>query len=206
MIDLPSHGKSKPLANGPAEIGKFSELLKEFVGKVCTDKPVLVGHSMGGAVSLQSVISFPDRFRGVVLIGAGAKLGVLPSIREGLRTRFDETIRTVIGPRQFASSTNLEIIRFVTNEMMKCKGEVASSDYEACNGFDVRQKLHTIALPCLIMVGEEDRMSPVTWSTYLKENIPKSKLVILKQASHLPMLERPSEFNRQLIDFLMSAP
>ncbi len=204
MIDLPNHGKSKPLVNGPAEIGKYAEIINEFVNKLCPDKAVVVGHSMGGAIALVNAITNPGRLRGVVLIGTGAKLGVLPSIREGLRTRFDETVRTVVGPRQFASTTNLEIIRFVTNEMMKCKGEIASSDYEACNGFDVRQKLRTISVPSLIVVGEEDKMAPVTWSTYLKENIPKSKLVILKQASHLPMLERPFEFNRQLVDFLMS--
>jgi pimeloyl-ACP methyl ester carboxylesterase len=204
LLDLPSHGKSKPLTNGPAEITKYSALVSEFVQKLCSDKPVLVGHSMGGAIALVNAIYNADNLRGVVLIGTGAKLGVLPSIREGLRTRFDETIRTVVGPRQFASTTNLEIIRFVTNEMMKCKGEVASSDYEACNGFDVRQKLRTITVPSLIVVGEEDKMAPVTWSTYLKENMPKSKLVVLKQASHLPMLERPFEFNRQLVDFVMS--
>lgn len=206
MIDLPSHGKSKPLVDGPAEIGKYADIVNEFVTKNCSDKPVLVGHSMGGAIALVNAINNANNLAGVVLIGTGAKLGVLPSIREGLRTRFDETIKTVVGPRQFASTTNLEIIRFVTNEMMKCKGEVASSDYEACNGFDVRQKLRTISLPVLIVVGEEDKMAPVTWSTYLKENIPNSKLIILKQASHLPMLERPFEFNRQLVDFLMSLP
>jgi len=206
MIDLPSHGKSKPLAKGPAEIPKYANIINDFVAKLCPNKPVIIGHSMGGAIALVNAITIPDKLSGVVLIGTGAKLGVLPSIREGLRTRFDETIRTVVGPRQFASTTNLEIIRFVTNEMQKCKGEVASSDFEASNGFDVRQKLRSILIPTLIVVGEEDKMAPVTWSTYLKENIPKSKLVVLKQASHLPMLERPFEFNRQLVDFLMSLP
>ena len=138
------------------------------------------------------------------MVATGAKLGVLPSIREGLRTRFVETVKSVVGPRQFASTTNLEVVRFVTNEIMKCKGEIASADYEACNGFDVRQRLRTISIPTLIVVGEEDKMTPVTWSTYMKENIPKSKLVIVKEASHLPMLERPADFNRHLSEFVLS--
>ena len=203
-LDLPSHGKSKPIANGPVQIKQYADIVMEFVSKTCKEKPVLVGHSMGGAIALLSAIEHPDELRGAVLVGTGAKLGVLPSIREGLRTRFGDTVRSVVGPRQFASTTNLEVIRFVTNEIMKCKCEVASADYEACNGFDVRQKLQTIRLPMLIMVGEEDKMTPVTWSTYLKENIPKSRLVILKESSHLPMLERPGDFNRHLGDFAMS--
>ncbi|HVB11818.1 MAG TPA: alpha/beta hydrolase, partial [Nitrososphaerales archaeon] len=142
--------------------------------------------------------------KGAVIVSAGAKLGVLPSIREGLRARFEETVKSVVGPRQFSSKTNLDTIRFVTNEILKCNSYVAASDYDACNSFDVRQKLRSINLPVLIMVGEEDKMTPVPGSTYLKDNIPKAKIVILRDASHLPMIERPADFNRHLNEFLMT--
>jgi len=165
---------------------------------------VLVGHSMGGAVALLNAIECPESLRGVVLVCTGAKLGVLPSIREGLRARFEETVKSVVGPRQFSSKTNLDTIRFVTNEILKCSSSIAAADYEACNSFDVRQKLQSISIPVLIIVGEEDKMTPVTWSTYMKENIPNSKLVVLRDASHLPMLERPGDFNRHLNEFATS--
>jgi pimeloyl-ACP methyl ester carboxylesterase len=206
FLDLPGHGRSKPIRTGEPSVQNYARIVSEFIASTCQDKAVLVGHSMGGAISLLNAIEYRDKLRALVLVATGAKLGVLPSIREGLRTRFDETVRSVIAPRQFASSTNLEIIRFVTNEMMKCKGAVALSDYEACNGFDVRQKLATINLPTLIMVGEEDKMTPVPWSVYMKENIPKSQIVILKGSSHIPMLERPSDFNRTLSEFITSLP
>jgi pimeloyl-ACP methyl ester carboxylesterase len=189
---------------GPVQVQRYAEIVNEFLIKTCPEKAVLVGHSMGGAIALLNAIEHPENLKGVVLVATGAKLGVLPSIREGLRTRFIETVKSVVGPRQFASTTNLEVVKFVTNEIMKCKGDVASADYEACNGFDVRQRLRTINLPALILVGEEDKMTPVTWSTYMKENIPKSKLIIVKEASHLPMLERPADFNRHLSEFVMS--
>lgn len=201
-LDLPGHGKSKPMMDS-VHVRKYADIVMEFVTKTCPEQALLVGHSMGGAITLLNAIEKPQNLKGVVLVATGAKLGVLPSIREGLRTRFVETVKSVVGPRQFASTTNLEVIRFVTNEIMKCK-EMASADYEACNGFDVRQRLQSISLPTLIMVGEEDKMTPVTWSTYMKENIPKSKLVILKESSHLPMLERPGDFNRHLSEFAMS--
>ena len=70
----------------------------------------------------------------------------------------------------------------------------------------MRQKIRSINLPILIIAGEEDKMSPVPWSMYLKENIPKAKIVVLQDASHLPMIERPSDFNRHLNEFLMSLP
>lgn len=202
-LDLPGHGKSKPL-DGEALVRTYSKLVSEFVAKTCPDKAVLVGHSMGGAITLLNAIEHSHNLKGAVLVCTGAKLGVLPSIREGLRSRFEETVKYVVGPRQFSSKTNLETIRFVTNEILKCNSFVAASDYEACNSFDVRQKLHSISIPTLIIAGEEDKMAPTTWSTYLKENIPKSKLVVMRDTSHLPMLEKPSEFNRHLNEFVMS--
>ncbi len=206
FLDLPGHGKSKPLTNGHVTVQNYSDIVGDFIADTCPGKAILVGHSMGGAIALMNAIHHRDNLTATVIVASGAKLGVLPSIREGLRTRFDETVRSIIAPRQFASTTNLEVIRFVTNEMMKCKGEIAFSDYEACNGFDVRQKLATITLPTLIMVGEEDKLAPVPWSTYMKENIPKSQIVVIKGSSHLPMLERPSDFNRHLSEFVNSLP
>jgi pimeloyl-ACP methyl ester carboxylesterase len=206
FVDLPGHGRSKLMTNVEMSVQNYADIVGEFVASTCPDKAILVGHSMGGAITLMNAIHHRDNLTAVVLVATGAKLGVLPSIREGLRTRFDETIKSVLAPRQFASTTNLEVIRFVTNEMMKCKGPVAFSDYEACNGFDVRQKLATITLPTLIMVGEEDKLTPVPWSTYMKENIPKSKIIVMKGSSHLPMLERPSDFNRHLSEFVTSLP
>lgn len=200
-IDLPGHGKSKPFDDGPITLKRYSDLVASFISAKCPEKAILVGHSMGGAIALANVIDHPQNLRGAVLVSTGAKLGVLPSIREGLRSRYEETVKSVLGPRQFSSKTNLETIRFVTDEILKCKGMIGSADFEACNGFDVRQRLQSISIPILILVGEEDKLTPVTWSTYLKDNIPKSKMVVLRDSSHLPMLERPAEFNRQLSDF-----
>jgi pimeloyl-ACP methyl ester carboxylesterase len=202
-VDLPGHGRSSPLPR-EIDIKLYSEIMAEFVSKTCREKPILVGHSMGGAITLLNAIEHPGSLRGVVLVCTGAKLGVLPSIREGLRSRFEETVKAVVGPRQFSSKTNLQTIRFVTNEILKCKSGIAAGDYEACNSFDVRQKLQSIAVPVLIIAGEEDKMTPVIWSSYMKENIPKSKLVVMRDSSHLPMLERPGEFNRHLIEFASS--
>lgn len=202
-LDLPGHGRSEPM-EAEVLVRNYSEIVSEFIAKTCPDKAVLVGHSMGGAIALLNAIEHPQNLRAAVIVSAGAKLGVLPSIREGLRTRFEETVRSVVGPRQFASKTNLETIRFVTNEILKCDSRVAAADYEACNSFDARQKLRSINLPILLVAGEEDKMTPVPWSVYLKENISKSKMVVLQEASHLPMLERPSDFNRHLNEFLIS--
>lgn len=200
-LDLPGHGGSKPFDEGSITLKRYSDIVSQFVSKICPEGAILVGHSMGGAIALNVVFEHPNLLKGMVLVSTGAKLGVLPSIREGLRSRYEETVKSVLGPKQFSSKTNLETIRFVTDEILKCKSTIGSADFEACNGFDSRQRLQSIQVPTLIIVGEEDRLTPVTWSTYLKDNMPKSKMLVLRDSSHLPMLERPSEFNRLVADF-----
>lgn len=204
-LDLPGHGRSAPM-EAEILVRNYSEIVAEFIAKTCPEKAVIVGHSMGGAIALLNAIEHPQNLRGAVIVSSGAKLGVLPSIREGLRARFEETVKSVVGPRQFASKTNLDTIRFVTNEILKCDSSIAAADYDACNSFDVRQKIRSISLPVLIIAGEEDKMTPVPWSTYLKENIPKAKMVVIPEASHESMIERPAEFNRHVNEFLMSLP
>jgi pimeloyl-ACP methyl ester carboxylesterase len=200
-LDLPGHGGSKAFEEGQITLKRYSEIVAQFVAKTCPVGAILVGHSMGGAIALNVSSERPELLKGMILVSTGAKLGVLPSIREGLRSRYEETVKSVLGPKQFSSKTNLETIRFVTDEILKCKSTIATADFEACNGFDSRQRLQSIQIPTLIIVGEEDKLTPVTWSTYLKDNMPKSKMLVLRDSSHLPMLERPSDFNRQVADF-----
>jgi pimeloyl-ACP methyl ester carboxylesterase len=62
--------------------------------------------------------------------------------------------------------------------------------------------IHEVRLPTWIIVGEDDRLTPVKFSRYLHETIEGSRLAVVPQAGHLVMMERPEEFNRLLAEFL----
>ena len=80
--------------------------------------------------------------------------------------------------------------------------ELVYGDLYACNEFDVMDKVNTLALPTCIIVGEQDKLTPVKYSKHLNEAIKGSSLSIIPNAGHLVSREQPSEFNKTLKNFL----
>lgn len=63
-------------------------------------------------------------------------------------------------------------------------------------------KLHEIKVPVLIMVGEEDEITPPEVALSMHEKIKGSKLHIIEKAGHLSNIENSDEFNEHLIEFV----
>jgi pimeloyl-ACP methyl ester carboxylesterase len=201
MLDLPGHGESEPLT-GPITISKFASIVAQLIRQLKLKDVILMGHSLGGAIALQLTLDYSELVKALILVGTGAKLGVLPAILEGLRTQYTMGIELTIGQLGFASEPNPILVELVKTECLRCDPAVGYSDFFACNNFDVRDRIHQITVPTLVMVGDEDQLTPVKWSQYLATNIPNAKLKIIAQAGHLVMLEQPAKFNQAIISFL----
>ncbi len=63
-------------------------------------------------------------------------------------------------------------------------------------------RLHEIAVPTLVVVGEDDPSAPVAAARTIHERIKGSELAILKSASHISNVEQPDAFNRSVLSFL----
>jgi pimeloyl-ACP methyl ester carboxylesterase len=205
LLDLPGHGKSDPI-DEEISVKLFADYVAEFIKGLNIAKTVAVGHSLGGAVCIQLALNYPELLRGVILVGTGAKLGVLPAILEALKTNFKESVEMAIGGMAFADKADPEIVKIVKNVCLKCRPEVAYWDFAACNNFDVRGKISEISFPTLIIVGAEDKLTPVKWSRYLNEMIPNSSLKIIESAGHMVMMEKPEELNQAIQNFLKVLP
>jgi len=80
------------------------------------------------------------------------------------------------------------------------KGYVACS--RAIMGLNLTERLREIALPTLIVVGEDDPGTPVSASQAIHKQIKGSELVTLKSAAHLSNIEQQNAFNTAVLDFL----
>ena len=205
LLDLPGHGESDPL-DEEISVKLYADYVAEFVRGLGIEKMVVVGHSLGGAICIQLALDYPELLRAVVLVGSGAKLGVLPTILEALRTNFEESIELAIGGMAFAEKANPELIEMAKSECLKCKQEVGYSDFAACNIFDVRERISEISVPTLIIVGSEDKLTPVKWSQYLNDKISNSSLKVIENAGHMVMIEQPEELNQAILTFLRGLP
>jgi len=95
-----------------------------------------------------------------------------------------------------------KLIKEVNRDMAKTLPGIGYSDFSMCNTFDVMNQLETIKAPTLIICGEDDKLTPVKYSTYLNEHISSSSLQVIGNAGHMVMLEQGTEVNKKILEFL----
>ena len=136
-----------------------------------------------------------------MLVGTGVRLRVFPEILEGIMKDKKKTLRSII---EFAISKNApdSLKKGCFDEMMKCRAEVIYRDFSACDHFNATNALNTINTPALIVCGTDDILTPPKYSRYLHESIKGSELVLIKDAGHMVMLEKPEEVNKAILKFV----
>ncbi|MHA2361989.1 MAG: alpha/beta fold hydrolase, partial [Candidatus Thorarchaeota archaeon] len=165
--------------------------------------PFLAGHSMGGALVQLYALEHPNDLSGIVLVGTGARLKVTPIVFDLLENDFEGYVEAV-GKFMFHDGASKELIEASENEVRKCSAEITLRDYTVCNEFDIMQKVDQISLPTLVIVGQDDYMTPPKYSEYLKDRIPNSTLKVVKKAGHSVMLEQYEEVNATIEDWISS--
>lgn len=196
-MDLPGHGKSE--GSLLSNIKDMAEFIDDFIGALFLGKFVLVGHSMGGAIAQEFSLQYPEKLSGLILIGTGARLKVS---REILGTLAAGQMPFKDVNHLYGSSTPDNKREEAMREMNELSPAVYWADFEACNKFDRVLSVEKIKVPSLIIVGDEDVMTPVKYSQFLSSNLLNSQLRIIKGAGHMCMLEKPTEVTEEIINFI----
>jgi pimeloyl-ACP methyl ester carboxylesterase len=202
-VDLPGHGKSA--GDSKDCISEIGSNLLEFMDRMEIDQAVLGGHSMGSAVSQCMALEYPYRVKGLILVGAGAKLRVHPQLIEDCQSR--ETFPRAVAQIQewsFSKQSDPHLVRLAGDRLYQQSPDVLLADFRACNNFDLRDDVKNIKQPTLIICGDDDQMTPVRFSEYLAGEIKGSRLEIIPQAGHMVMLERADIVSGLIGEFLDS--
>ncbi len=202
ITELPGHGAAQ--GQGAQEIKGYALWIKGALDELKVSNPFVIGHSMGGAITMDLAMRFPALPRGLVLASTGARLRTLPSILNGIKQAFPETV-TLICERSFGQDAPAVLRRFAVAEMMKSSPDVLHGDFSACDRFDIMEQVQTINKPTLVICGEEDALAPIKYSRFLADKIAGARLESIKGAGHMVMLERAQEFNKKLEAFFWSA-
>jgi len=186
-VDLPGHPSGEITCKS---VGDYAEALHGFIRESGVEKPLVCGHSMGGAISLTLALTHQDDLGGLILVSTGAKLGVAPEIINGLSSNPMRAIEATITPWSF-NSIDVGLGREARAALSVSNLPVFLNDYRACEGFDLREEIHKISTRTLIVCGDKDRMTPPKWSHYLHTNITGSELYFVKDSGHMLPLEKP---------------
>lgn len=196
-LDLPGHGQSsgRPFLS----INEYTELIADFVRALNIGKLVIVGQSMGGAIALEFALRYEKKLYGLILIGTGARLRVNRQVLYALAGG-ELPLQNI--SNLFGSAAPTSLVQSFKREMERLSPDLYLADYQACENFDRMSDIQKIKVPALIIVGDEDKMTPVKYAQYLNNQIANSRLRIIQDAGHMVMLEKPEEVSEAIIDFL----
>jgi pimeloyl-ACP methyl ester carboxylesterase len=201
-VDLPGHG-ARAAEPGPdmLTVADYAADVWQTIQQVGLARPVVMGHSLGGAITLQLGLEHSAELAGLVLVGTGARLRVLPAFLEGAAT---DPERAGLEMTRFGTSPHTapeESARWA-RARAPVSGQVFHRDLAACNVFDVMAELDKITVPTLIICGDDDRLTPPKYSAYLAAHLPQAELQRIPKAGHFVMLEQRDAFIAALRDWL----
>jgi len=199
--DLPGHGKSQ--GHGLQRIKDYGEAVLEWMQALKLPKVILGGHSMGGAISLWIAVKNPELLHGLVLMSTGASLPVNLSLIEELATQAGvPTAVENICRWSFSPGIEPGLVENVKKQMLKLRPSVLAGDFRACDHVDQSGDLDQVQAPTLVLVGDEDKMTPLHYSEMLVEGIKESELKVIKASGHMLPLEQPKVVAKQVRSFI----
>src|SRR6185312_8870335 len=195
-IDLPGHGQRPDTFPTEVTVQEYAHAAYEMItDELQLEKPIIAGHSLGGAVALTMALEYGPQLGGLMLIGTGARLRVHPTLLEDAR-QAPQQAKHRLSELAVAQENSPAVPQSVVQEQIPSGPTILYRDLAACNIFDVMPRLDEIHLPTLIICGSDDRLTPPKYSEYLHKHISGSKLHILAHAGHYVMREQPTRVNQ----------
>jgi pimeloyl-ACP methyl ester carboxylesterase len=201
-IDLPGHGARPDTFSDMVSVQEYAQAAYAIVrDELQLDRPIIGGHSLGGAVTLTMALAYAKDLSGLILVGTGARLRVLPSILEATLAHPEEASRD-LSTLAIAEANRESVMPGILRDQGEPGPNMLHRDLAACDKFDCMAHLSEIHLPALIICGAEDRLTPVKYSRYLHDHLPGSTLHIIPNAGHYVMREQPAAVNQAIREWL----
>jgi 3-oxoadipate enol-lactonase len=209
--DTRGHGASAAPA-GPYSLEILADDLHGLLAALDVAAPHFCGLSMGGMIGQTCALRYPGIFRSLTLADTTSRYPA------EARPLWEERIR-IAETRGLEGLAQPTLERWFTEPFRRAHPEVVArirqlivatsvAGYVGCShalpSINLTARLHELACPVLVIVGEDDAGTPVQMAREIHDNTPRSRLVILPRAAHLSNLEAATGFNRALEAFLGS--
>lgn len=209
--DLPGSGRSSAL-QGPTSMEGLADVIKDFLDRLQIDQCTLIGHSMGGYISLAFAAMYPDRLNAFGLFHSTAR----PDSEEKKATRRKaiDFIRAngsapfirQSTPNLYSPYTREHRPELIEENIAKYSGfapESLISYYEAMIARPDRTDLLRQSIcPVLFLIGRDDNVIPMQQALEQSYLPSTSHISILDNTGHMGMLENPEKTNQLIADFI----
>ncbi len=198
--DMRGHGRSDS-DDDPSEYSVAASLsdMASLLDEAGADRAVLLGHSLGGYLSLEYALAHPAQVAALVLVDTGP--GFRSDRSRAAWNEMTEQYAVALEQRGLAGLPGSEellqssVHRSVTGLIHTARGTLRQNDGHVLEG------LPTIEAPTLVVVGSRDEQF-LAGSSYMADKIPQARLVVIDGAGHAPTVTHPEAFNAELRAFL----
>jgi 3-oxoadipate enol-lactonase len=201
-----------PEASDPPSVDAMADSVAELLADLGVSEVVLGGLSMGGYVAFAFLRRHRSRVRGLVL--ADTRPGAdTPEVRErrtnqqaqvaaeGPQPVFEAMLGSL--PSEYTRDNRPEVLARIRSLMDAVGHDHVIAALEAMKHRpDSTADLAGIDVPALVVVGEDDGVSPPDVAEHMRDTLPDARLAVIPRAGHLSSLEDPDAFNAELIAFL----
>lgn len=192
-------------------VSNFVMSVDQFMDRLGIVKAPLVGHSMGGTVSLAAAIRNPDKVVKVTVIGSpiqGRSLNPLLKL-SGYRgtARIAWTTPALLklfvrGYAYFISKDGGSLSKMMVQDLSKISADSFFQSIGTLRETDLTGQIGALTLPILGIYGKSDKIVDPRQSKVLRQYAPHSKLAWFDGSGHFPMIDEPDRFHDTVRDFL----
>lgn len=204
--DARGHGRSS-LPDGPVDPDCLASDLVALLDHLGVRKAILCGLSMGGHLSLQAAIRFPERVSALALIGApcsnsfnGFERFCVPINRWWMAHMPLEWSAGIMA-RSVLARPDEGKRRYLYEAMVSMTKDRFSRVWKAATSMESREGLASIRCPTLLMIGDKDTLTGHQ-QAFMRDSIPGARLVVIPEAGHATNLDNPGDVNDELTAFL----
>lgn len=192
-------------------VDNFVTSVDQFMDRLGIIKAPLVGHSMGGTVSLAAAARSPEKIVKVTVIGSpiqGTSLNWLLKLsgyRGTARVAWTSPAFLRLFLRGYAhwiANDGRALGKMIVDDVSKITVESFFQSIGTLRETDLRPHLGDLHMPILGIYGRTDKIVDPRQSQVLKEYAPHSHIAWLDGSGHFPMMDEPDRFHNTLRDFL----
>src|SRR2546423_3257745 len=201
------------IVDQPYEIRDMAQDTLALADGLDLDSFHLLGYSMGGAIAQEVALAAPERIRSLTLAVTyagtgnwGSKFAELWGARRQRTSReehIDELILMTLSEAYFKNQAAVEYMRkMMLNDPNPQPPEAFARQLEASRRHDTKDRLGSLTMPVHVIGGEYDILVPIWKQREIAALIPHAKFTMIEGSAHGANVERASEFNALVLDFI----
>jgi len=208
-VDLPGHGRSggTPLVS----IEALADWVTALLDAAGVERAALVGHSMGSLVALDAAARHADRVERIALLGTALPMAVAEPLLAAAAANDHAAIdglmiwgHSLAGQLGGGGTPGIHVLAEATRLMECAAPGVLHADLDACNSYgEPLEKLDAIRCPTLLLLGEQDMLTPRRATKAIVERIADVRSVVLPGCGHMMTTEQPDAVLDALRGFLL---